>query len=70
MTDPSWGAQATGGSNMTPSVDTMVQSTLAQVTEAMVNYLLSILMEIRNGLPSMIRLPVFGIKATPPMPNA
>ena len=22
MTDPSWGAQATGGSNMTPSVDT------------------------------------------------
>ena len=37
------------------------RSTLAQVTEAMVNYLLSILMEIRNGLLSMIRLPVFGI---------
>ena len=62
MTDPSWGAQATGGSNMTPSVDT-------DGTIYMVNYLLSILMEIRNGLLSMIRLPVSGIKVTPPMPK-
>lgn len=69
MTDPSWGAQATGGSNMTPSVDT--DGTIYIGTGDGSNGKLFAINPDGNKKWITFNDPTtgFGIKVTPPMPK-